>query len=235
MKKISPEQFTEKLKTLCGDNLQAVVLYGSAAAGDYVAKGSDYNLLIVMNDLHLSVLKQLAKPVAAWERAGNPTPLLFTRKRLAEAADVFSIELLDMRDARKVLFGDDVIQGLEISTANLRLQVERELRSALIQLRRSYLSVSASPRRLAALLTGSLSGVLVVFRAALRLYENPVPSEKFQSLEKLNAHVPVVVDCFRQINGVKTGVLKSKTIDAGKLFGDYLKSIEAVVDAVDQL
>jgi predicted nucleotidyltransferase len=235
MKKINPEQFTERLKTLCGDNLQSVVLYGSAAAGDYVAKGSDYNLLILMNDLHPSVLRQLAKPVGAWERAGNPPPLLFTRKRLTEAADVFPVELLDMCDSRKVLFGDDVIAGIKPDTANLRLQVERELRSALIQLRRNYLSASASPRRLAALLTGSLSGVLTLFRAALRLYETPVPSEKFQALEKLNAHVLVAVDCFRQINGMKTGTLKIKSVDAGQLFEETLRSIEAVVDAVDQL
>jgi hypothetical protein len=188
-----------------------------------------------MNDLHPSILRQLAKPVGAWERAGNPPPLLFTRKRLAEAADVFPIELLDMRDARKVLFGDDVIQGLEISIANLRLQVERELRSALIQLRRNYLSASASPRRLAALLTGSLSGVLVVFRAALRLYETQVPSEKFQALEKLNGNVPVAVDAFRQINGLKTGVLKIKEVNAGQLLEEILKSIETVVDAVDRI
>lgn len=235
MKSITPEQFTEQLKTICGDNLQSVILYGSAAAGDYTAKGSDYNLLIVMNDLQPSVLRQLAKPVAAWEKGGNPPPLLFTRKRLAEAADVFPIELLDMRDARKVLHGDDVIHGLEISTANLRLQVERELRSALIQLRRSYLSASGSPRRLAALLSGSLSGVLVIFRAALRLYESPVPAEKFHALEKLNAHVPVVVDCFRQIHLVKTGVQKARSVDVEKLFTECMQSIETVVDAVDQL
>lgn len=235
MKTIKPEQFTEQLKTGCGDNLQSVILYGSAATGDFSAKGSDYNLLVVLNDLHPSVLKGLAKPVSAWERAGNPPPLLFTRKRLAEAADVFPIELLDMRDAHKVLFGDDVIAEIEIGTDNLRLQVERELRSALIQLRRSYLTVSGSSRRLAALLTGSLSGVLVVFRAALRLYGPNVPAEKFQALEKLNEHVPVAVDCFLQISGLKTGTRKVKTVDAGQLFEEYMKSIEAVTDAVDQL
>ncbi|NOU36997.1 MAG: hypothetical protein HOO88_09540 [Kiritimatiellaceae bacterium] len=235
MKKMSPEQFTEKLKTVCGDNLQAVVLYGSAAAGDYAAKGSDYNLLVALNDLSPAVLRQLSKPVAIWERAGNPTPLLFTRKRLTEAADVFPIELLDMRDSRKVLFGDDVIAGIHPGTANLRLQVEHELRSALIQLSRSYLSVSGSPRRLAVLLTGSLSGVLTLFRAALRLYENGVPAEKFQALEKLNCHVPVELETFRQIHGLKTGALKIKKVDAGRLFEEYLKSIEAVVDAVDQI
>ena len=235
MKKINPEQFTEQLKNLCGENLLAVILYGSAAAGDYVEKGSDYNLLVVLNDLHPSNLRQLANPVGAWEKAGNPPPLLFTRKRLTEAADVFPIELLDMGDSRKVLFGDDVIAGIEPDKANLRLQVERELRSALIHLRRSYLSASGNQRRLAALLTGSFSGVLVVFRAALRLYEPTVPAEKFQALEKLNGHVPVSLECFQEIRALKTGVLKSKAADVERLFEDYLKSIEAVVDTVDQL
>jgi len=235
MKKMSPEQFTEKLKTVCSDNLQAVVLYGSAAAGDYAAKGSDYNLLVVLNDLSPAALRSLAKPVAAWGRAGNPRPLLFTSKRLTDAADVFPIELLDMRDSRKVLFGDDVIAGIHLDAANLRLQVEHELRSALIQLCRSYLSVSESPRRLAALLTGSLSGVLTLFRAALRLYENPVPAEKFQALEKLNGYVPLNLESFRQIQALKTGALKIKKVDAEQLFAEYLKSIEAVVDAVDRI
>jgi len=235
MKKMSPEQFTEKLKSVCGDNLQAVVLYGSAAAGDYTAKGSDYNLLIVLNELRSAALQSLAKPVAVWERSGNPVPLLFTRKRLAEAADVFPIELLDMRDARKILFGEDVIQGLEISTANLRLQVEHELRSALIQLCRGHLSACENPRRMTALLTGSFSGVLTLFRAALRLFENPVPAEKFQALEKLNGHVPVELEVFRQIQALKTGALKIKKVDANRLFEEYLKSIEAVVDAVDRI
>ncbi len=235
MKKMNPEKFTEKLKTVCGENLQAVVLYGSAAAGDYSAKGSDYNLLIVLNDLHPVALRSLAHPVAVWERAGNPPPLLFTRKRLADAADVFPVELLDMRDARRVLYGDDVIAEIHPDTANLRLQVERELSSALIQLRRSYLSACGSPRRLAALLTGSFSGVLTLFRAALRLYENPVPTEKFQALEKLNRHVPVELNGFRQIQALKTGTLRIKKVDAGQLFEEYLKSIEAVVDAVDRI
>ncbi|MFA7369846.1 MAG: hypothetical protein WC334_09395 [Kiritimatiellales bacterium] len=235
MKKMSPEQFTEKLKSVCGDNLQAVVLYGSAAAGDYTEKGSDYNLLSVLNGLDSAALRSLAKPVAVWKRAGNPLPLLFARKRLEEAADVFPIELLDMRDARKVLYGEDVIAGIHPDPANLRLQVEHELRSALIQLGRSYLSASGNPRRMAALLTGSFSGVLTLFRAALRLYENPVPAEKFQVLEKLNGRIPVALDAFRQIKALKTGALKIKKVDADRLFEEYLKSIEAVVDAVDRI
>lgn len=235
MKKMSPEKFTERLKSACGDNLESVVLYGSAAAGDYAAKGSDYNLLVVLNVLSPAVLRSLAKPVAAWQRDGNPPPLLFTGKRLAEAADVFPIELFDMRDARRVLCGKDVIAGISVSAANLRLQVEHELRSVKIQLVRKYLSACGNPKRLTALMTGSFSGVLTLFRAALRLYENPVPAEKFQVLEKLSAHVPVKIESFRQIQALKAGALKVKNVDAGQLFEDYLASIEAVVDAVDRI
>lgn len=232
---MSPEQFTEKLKTVCGEKLESVVLYGSAAAGDYAAKGSDYNLLAVLNDLSPAVLRSLAGPVGEWQRAGNPPPLLFTGKRLAEAADVFPVELLDMRDARKVLFGDDVIAGLEICAVNLRLQVERELRSALIQLRRSYLSASGRAGRLTAVLTGSFSGILTLFRAALRLYESTVPAEKSQVLEQLNGHIPLPVDSLRRIQAVKNGEMKLKKMDAEQLFEDYLAAIEAVVDAVDRI
>lgn len=235
MKTMSPEQFTETLKTVCGDNLQAVILYGSAAAGDYAAKGSDYNLLIVLKDLHAEALRGLSAPVAAWERAGNSAPLFFTRQRLAEAADVFPVELLDLRDARRVLFGDDVIAAILPDTANLRLQVERELRSATIQLCRSYLTSCTRPRRLAALLTGSLSGVLTLFRAALRLYEHPVPPGKFQALEKLGGYIPLDLECFRQIQALKTGDLTVKKVDADRLFEGYLKSIESVIDAVDRM
>ncbi len=233
MRKMSPEKFTEKLKVVCGDNLESVVLYGSAAAGDYVAKSSDYNLLIILNDLQPSALRRLAQPVAAWERAGNPPPLLFTGKRLAEAADVFPIELLDMRDARRVLYGTDVIAKIEPSRVNLRLQVERELSSALIHLRRNYLSACDRPTRLSTLMTGSFSGVVTLFRAALRLYEPQVPVEKFQALEKLSAHVPVAIDTFRQIQALKNGTIKIKKVDVGRLFEEYLKSIEVLVDAVD--
>ena len=235
MKKIRPEEFTVTLKRFCGEALQSVVLYGSAAAGDYTAKGSDFNLLIVMEELPPAVLRRLAGPVRAWERAGNPPPLLFTKKRLMEASDVFPVELLDMRDARRVLYGEDVIDGIVPDRANLRLQAERELRSVLIQLRRNYLAVCGRPRSLAALMTGSLSGVLSLFRAALRLYEDPVPVEKMQALEKLHAHIPVGVAAIRSIQALKTGVLKAGKADVESLFEEYMRSIEAVVDAVDKM
>ncbi|MFA5688328.1 MAG: hypothetical protein WC959_04170 [Kiritimatiellales bacterium] len=236
MKKITPEEFTAEVQAVCGGSLQSAVLYGSAAAGDRASKGSDYNILLVMNDLSAPVLRALSKPVSNWERAGNPPPMLFTRKRLFEAADIFPIEFLDMKDARRILFGDDIIAEMNVDPANLRLQVERELRVALIQLRRNYLAAAGgNHRRLAALMTGSFSGIMSVFHAALRLYETPAPLEKIAALEKLNAHVPLKMDGLKKIRELKNRTVKIKMVDVERLFEEYLKSIELLVDAVDKL
>ena len=43
-------EFVERVRTAAGTNLLAVILYGSAAAGDYVSEHSDVNLLCVLGE-----------------------------------------------------------------------------------------------------------------------------------------------------------------------------------------
>jgi len=79
----------------------------------------------------------------------------------------------------------------------------------------------------------SLSSFLVLFRASLRLFSSDIPQKKFQALEKLNETVPVPVDVFRKVQGLKDGSLKPRAVDADALFEEYIKTIECVTDAVD--
>ena len=57
-----------------------------------------------------------------------------TRQELERSTDVFTIELLDMQQHHRVLFGEDVVQGLQIPMHLHRVQVEYELREKLILL-----------------------------------------------------------------------------------------------------
>ena len=54
----------------------------------------------------------------------------------------FTIELLDMQQHHRVLFGEDMVQGLQISMHVHRVQVEYELREKLILLRQQILLTS---------------------------------------------------------------------------------------------
>lgn len=230
---MTPEKLVEELKNACPTGLKSVVLYGSAAAGDHTGKRSDYNVLVVTEDLGIATLDALSKTATKWSQAGNPSPLMFTEDRLAQATDVFPIELLDIRECHKILHGEDVVQGLEIDTKNLRLEIEHELRGKLIKLRQSYLLTGGKPKAVAGLMVDSLSTFLVLFRASLRLFEEEVPQQKFQALEKLAGHLSFDTAAFLLVQRLKDGSKKPKDIAAGELFNTYLKTIECVIDAVD--
>ena len=230
---MTPEKLTEELKRACPSGLKSVVLYGSAAAGDHSVKQSDYNILVITEDLGLETLNAFSKTAAAWAKAGNPAPLLFTEERLAQATDVFPIELLDIRECHKVLYGENLVQGLEVETKNLRLEIEHELRGKLIRLRQSYLLTGGKSKAVMGLMTQSLSTFLVLFRASLRLFEDRVPQKKFDALEKFATHLEFDVSVFKTVQNLKDGMQKAKDIDLEELFNNYLKTIESIIDAID--
>lgn len=228
------EKLTLELQKACGDNLKSVILYGSAAAGDHAGKYSDYNVLVVTDDLGRDALKAFSKTARAWSRAGNPSPLLFTMDRLKKSTDVFPVELLDIKECHKILYGSNPVEDLNICTDNLRLQIEHELRGNLIQLRQQYLLAAGNNKQVIRLMVQSLSSFLVLFRASLRLFATDIPQKKFQALEKLNETIPIPCDVFSKVQKLKDGSLKPKTVDAELLFEEYMKSVETVTDAVDQ-
>lgn len=229
---MKPETYVEALRAQPELPLRAALLYGSAAAGDHAGRASDVNLLLVLDRLGKPELDQLRPPSRAWLRAGNPAPLLFTPERLRQSADVFPIELLDMKETHRVLFGEDVLEDLEVRTDNLRLQIEHELKGKLIHLQKAYLATGGHDRKVAALMASSFTSITVLFRAALRLFRDTVPAVKLEAVRALSEHITFDVDVFTQVRALKER--RAATGGAvGDLFARYLAAVEQVADAVD--
>jgi len=231
---LKPEDLVQKLQTALGDGIRSVILYGSAAAGDHVKKRSDYNILVVTDRLGVKELTALAKPSMAWRKSGNPAPLFFTLDRLQKSADVFPIEIFDIKESHRVLHGENVLDEVEIHPENLRLILEHELKSSLIRLRENFLLTEGKSKRVLELMIESLSSILVLFRAALRLYQPNVPPRKIDALKALSRQVGFDDSVFLAIEDLKEGRKARKDVDALELFEKYLDTLESVVDAVDR-
>jgi hypothetical protein len=231
---MTPEQLAKQLKQALPGGLRSVVLYGSAAAGDHIPGKSDFNILVVADPLGLAELNALAAPAVAWAKAGNRPPLLFTPQQLAASGDAFPIELLDMQQSRKVLFGDDPLRSVSINPAHLRVQLEREWKAKLLQLRERYLLTRGKPAPVLDLLTASLSAVLVLCRATLRLYQSDVPSQKLDALRVLAQRINFDPQVFLTIHELKAGRRKSRDVAAIGVFETYLKTVEQIAEAVDR-
>lgn len=239
-KKVAQEAFNHlvgDLRATHGDNLAAVVLFGSAAAGDAHADSSDYNLLIVLKRITPEDLRLAQAPMREWQRLGHPLPVYFTTEELRDAADVFPIEFHSMRRARVVLHGEDPFASMELSDVNLRHQTEYELRSKLIQLRRLYIPASVSAEKLSDLMSDSLTSFAVLFAPVLMLHgEREPPSVKREIVAATARRLAIDAAPFERVFALReSGARSLSEREAHELFGAYFAEIERVVEAVDEL
>lgn len=232
----SLDNLVEDLRSTHGDNLASVVLYGSAAAGDFVEMRSDYNLLIALNRITPADLRQAQAPMRNWQRLGHPMPIYFTVEELSDAADVFPIEFHQMEKARIVLYGLDPFKSLQFSDVNLRHQTEYELRSKLIQLRRLYIPASVSVEKLAALMSDSLGSFAALFRPVLMLHGHEPPVAKPACVRATVKLLELDDEPFERIFDLRASEDTLLTeVEANDLFAAYMEQIERVIEAVDSL
>lgn len=229
---MTPEQFTEQLKKACGENLVSVVLYGSAAAGDHIAGRSGYNTMLVLKECNVNSLKAVTAVCKDWLKKDNPAPLIFTKEQLLSSGDTFPIELADMKNFNKTLYGENLLAGINIAPADLRLAVEREFKGKLLLLRRTYLLAGGDKKVLAALMTDSISEVLVLCRAALRLHTASVPGAKLDCVTELKKHTDFDAAVFAEVHALRAGGGKYGG-DIEPLFERYLNAVGALCGAVD--
>ena len=224
------------LQATHGDNLASVVLYGSAAAGDFVRAQSDYNILIALHRITPEDLRLSQAPVREWQRLGHPLPVYFTFGELRDAADVFPIEFHEMERARVVLFGRDPFETLRFSDENLRHQTEYELRSKLIQLRRLYIPASTSARRLQDLMSDSLKSFAALFAAVLRLRGQEPPVTRQERVRAAVRLLGLDAETFDRVLALREGAGDElDEAESNELFASYMLQIEHVIEAVDRL
>jgi len=231
------DAFIDDLRATHGKNLASVVLYGSAATGDFVQKQSDYNLLIALHKITPKDLRAAQAPMREWNKLGHPIPVYFTVGELQNAADVFPIEFHQMERARKILYGADVLADLKISDEFLRHQTEYELRSKLIQLRRRYIPASTSVDGLLNLMANSLSSFTALFRAVLLIHGYEPPIAKSDIVAATVRQLKIDGEPFEKILEIRENNSSKKLdeISANQLFADYMREIENVIEAVDNV
>ncbi len=164
------DELVAQLTTAHGEALVGVVLYGSAASDELVVGHSDQNVLVIVESLSAATLRTLGQTARAWQEAGNPPPLEFTRREWLGSADVFPMEYADILERHRVLAGTLPLDGVEVRRSHLRLQVEQEALGKLLRLRRATMTAGSDVARQREVLRASLSAMLVIFRSVLRLH-----------------------------------------------------------------
>jgi predicted nucleotidyltransferase len=228
------QEFVKRAGEAAGANIESIILFGSAATGDFHTGLSDVNLFCVLRDTSFASLLALAPAVKWWEGQRQPAPLCMTRHELERSTDVFTIELLDMVQHHRVLFGEDVLQALHIPMNVHRVQVEYELREKLVLLRQHVLVAANDNARLWDVLLHSVPSFATLFRHALIVLGVESPPERREAVGTIGQLLKFDISPIAQVLDVRERKLEKKKFDLKDLCAGYLAVIEKVADAVDQ-
>jgi predicted nucleotidyltransferase len=229
------EGFTREIRDLYEDDLLAVILYGSAVGPEFIPGVSDLNLLVLLKEVGPNQLAKAAKFMPRW-RKSRLSPLFLDPEYLESSVDVFPIEFLEMKERHRLLWGEDLLAGLEVPRENLRLQCEQELKGKWLQLRQGYLEAGGDARELRRLLIASLSPFAVVLSALLRLKGFAVPPKEFlEVLAQVEAAFGLELDSFRRVYQLKQGYASPGRGEVLALFVRYLEEVHRLAQAADQL
>ncbi len=233
MKVLDP--FATALAEALGDNLVALLLYGSAARGAYDSKRSDLNTVVILRDASAAALRPIGQAVKGWVASGQPAPLIFSERGWRAATDVFPIEIEDMRDAHRLLRGTDPFEGLATARDHLRHELEREARAKLLQLRAAYAAAEADGKLLGDLLLDSAPTFFVLMRAVLRVAGRKPPTDQAELVRETAELTGIEADAFSWALARLAGEKRPSLAAYDSVGAQYVDQLGKFVDYVDQL
>lgn len=228
------EELVQKIKAAAADNLKAVILYGSAATEEFHTKHSDLNILCLVEQADAAHLEALHIPVQWWIRRGQRPPLVFTLDELRRSADIFTIELLDMKSRHRILYGENVLAEISVPLHNHANQVERELRTDWLRLRQAILAAPKKSKVYLELMISSFSAFAALFRHALIALGEAPAETKREAIGRIAQFAGADPAGFQTILSLREGKLSERGINVEKTLDQYFAFVEAVTENFDR-
>jgi hypothetical protein len=233
--RLDVKAYCDKLAEVLGANLRAISVYGSATGTDFIPGKSDVNLVVVVEQIGEPVLTSLLDTVKWGKKKRIAPPLLLTPGYIASSLDVFPIEFVEIRESQALLMGEDFFGALEAKPVEMRLECESQLKAAALRTRQAYLEIGTTKRGAETVLHASLTSLIPVMRAMLRLKGEAVPRGKPDVLRAVGR-------VFGADSGLLESILKDKAGDemiggrqAHEVLASYVEDIEKLAAVIDGL
>jgi hypothetical protein len=229
------ESYGGKLLAVQGENLLSMAVYGSAVTGGYVQGRSNINILAVFERLGIEELEKSRSLVRQASGSGRVTFLFLTPETIRRSTDTFPIEYIDMKEDHVTIYGEDLLNDLNIDPRNLRLQCEREIKGKLILFRNTYLETSTRSGPTSALLSATLTSLFPVFRGLLRLKRVEPEQDRERLIRQVASEFSLNGDPFIQVWEAKSRKRKLDKDNMPDVVAGFLSDLEILATASDDI
>ena len=214
---------------------QAILVYGSAARGEFLQGYSNINVLILLEQITQPVLQQWSAIHKQWAREKVVAPLFLTQTDLRQSSDVFPLEYLDIKECHVLLEGRDPFPELRVNATHLFFQCRQEAHANLLRVRQSYVEGWGRVEAIQTLLPLSLTSLLPCLRGLYRLRDSQANMKAPEMLDELNATLDVDPSVFLEVWRLKRGLSTPGKHELPKLLERYLAGLDQLVDKIESM
>ncbi|HOZ20551.1 MAG TPA: hypothetical protein PLO28_02140 [bacterium] len=228
-------EFTEDVKEIYGEELVAVILYGSALSSSWDPGKSNINFLVVLSEIAITRLNAAFPLVEKWRKRLRTLPIFMTKNYISASLDSFPVEFFHMKRRHQTLYGEDVLAPLNIPHANLRLQCEEQIKGKLLHLREEYLATLGKRYRLQALINLTLPPFAVLFKSLLALKDAEIPALHSEIVMRTAELYGLDRDLFQQIIQAFEKKGKFSLVEMNRIVAAYISEISKLTLLIDQM
>ena len=229
------QTYVKEVKEAFGDQLEGLLLYGSAVRGEFLRGRSNLNILLLVSSYDSTVLKQYSALHRRWSKEQIVVPLFLTEEELRMSAVVFPLEFLEIQEYHRVLDGRDPFIGFHVKTDRLREAVVQGFTSHIVRLRQRYVEGGGTDEATTILLPLSITSTIPLLRGVRRLLGRPPLSHSDAVIsdvgEQLNLDLQGLLDAWL----LKRGQISPGPREVPRLFDRYLQATILLTRAVEQL
>ena len=229
------QTYVKEVTAVFGEQLEGMLLYGSAVRGEFLPGRSNLNILLLVSSYDSAVLKQYSTVHRQWSKEQILAPLFLTEEELHRSAAVFPLEFLEIQEQHRVLAGRDPFIGFHVKTDRLRDGVVQGLSSHVLRLRQRYVEGGGGEEATMILLPLSITATLPLLRGVQRLLGRPVLSHSDAVIEDVAAQLKLdlqgLLDCWL----LKRGQITPGLHEVPRLFDRYLQAATLLARTVEQL
>lgn len=227
--------FLDEVLDNYGQKIHSIHLTGTALTDDFDEKGSDVNSIIVLKEMDLKFLELLAPLGKKYGKKRVGAPLIMTPEYINGSLDVFPIEFLNFKLIHMTVYGDDLLENIEIERMDLRHQCERELKSKLIRLRQGYISSQGDKKILTEGFVRSITDYMPLFRGIIVLIGKEPPVVQSEVIAALSDAVNIDTGVFSKLLREKRDKVKLSIEELNTIFEDYYSATEKLGKIIDEI
>lgn len=227
--------YAKDVKSLFGDQLEGVLLYGSAVRGEFLVGRSNLNLLLLVSSYDQALLKKYGAIHRRWSKEQILAPLFLTTEELSSSAPVFPLEYLEIQEQHRVLGGRDPFVGFRVDAGGLAIEVRQGLAASLFRLRQRYVEGNATDEAALILMSLSITGLLPLLRGIQRVQGRSAVYQSDALIKDVAEHLGLDLQGMQDALLLKRGRISPGHKEIPRLFERYLQAVTALAGKAGDL